>query len=179
MHSGPFGLAGPFPGLLGPRLRARRIQCRCLTGLHDLSFLVEILECRMRGHSLSKGGRGKACSATRLAPKSSALPQGVIERDGLQRVLHSRSYLHPRMTVPQQGAQVPLLGRGHPDRGKARSKISRASRRSCFCFRVSAARIFAGWPTRHSIPNSSSSSKNHRIDPVASMPTTTGPSKAA
>jgi hypothetical protein len=23
------------------------------------------------------------------------------------------------MTVPQQGSQIPLLGRGHPDRGKA------------------------------------------------------------
>lgn len=58
-----------------------------------------------------------------------------------------------------------------------RSRIRRASRRSCFCFRVSAARIFAGSPTRHSIPNLSSSFKNHCIAPVASMPTITGPSK--
>src|ERR1700730_10974205 len=33
---------------------------------------------------------------------------------------------------------------------------------------------FAGWPTWHSIPNSSIRFRNHCIDPVASIPTRTG-----
>jgi hypothetical protein len=43
----------------------------------------------------------------------------VIKRDGLQGVLQSRSHLHPLMSVPQQGSQIPLFHRRHPDRGKA------------------------------------------------------------
>ena len=55
---------------------------------------------------------------------------------------------------------------------------SAASRRSCFCRRVSALRIVAGWPTRHVIRNSSINRRNQPIDPVASIPTTTGARQA-
>jgi hypothetical protein len=47
------------------------------------------------------------------------LPQGVIECDRLQRVLHSGSHPHPLISISQQGSQVALLGRGHPNLRKA------------------------------------------------------------
>jgi hypothetical protein len=37
----------------------------------------------------------------------------------LQGVLDSASHAHPLMTMPQQSAQIALLGRRHPDRWKA------------------------------------------------------------
>ena len=41
---------------------------------------------------------------TAAVHRRSVLPQCVIERDGLQGVLSSRSHLHPLMSVPQQGS---------------------------------------------------------------------------
>jgi hypothetical protein len=52
-----------------------------------------------------------------------ALSQGVIECDRLQRVLQSRSHLHPLVPVPQQGSQVPFFARGHPNLGKAEAEM--------------------------------------------------------
>ena len=81
---------------------------------------------------------------------SSGLRVATAEHDWVHwRSLYLTAYLHPLVTIPQQGSQVPLLGEGIQIAGKRssivnRSRISRASRRSCFCFRVSAARIFAG-----------------------------------
>jgi hypothetical protein len=40
----------------------------------------------------------------------------VVKCHRLQRVLDSGSQAHPLMTVPQQSAQISLLGGGHPDR---------------------------------------------------------------
>jgi hypothetical protein len=62
--------------------------------------------------------------------------------------------LHPALRSPFLGGFLvwPLLDRREfPRRSSitSRSGIKRASRRSCFCFRVSAARILAGWPTRY------------------------------
>jgi hypothetical protein len=69
-----------------------------------------------------------------------------------------------------------LLRRGNPDRRKAisasRCSSNAASRRSCFCLRGSAFRIVAGCRTRYVTPRSSSSCRNHPIEPVASSPTT-------
>jgi hypothetical protein len=69
-----------------------------------------------------------------------------------------------------------LLRRGNPDRRKAisasRCSSNAASRRSCFCLRGSAFRIVAGCRTRCVTPRSSSSCRNHPIEPVASSPTT-------
>jgi hypothetical protein len=48
-----------------------------------------------------------------------ALAQGMIECDRLQGVLQSRSHPHPLVSVPQQGSQVPLFDRGHPNLGNA------------------------------------------------------------
>jgi hypothetical protein len=48
-----------------------------------------------------------------------AVAQGVIEGDRLHSMLQSRSHLYPLVSVAQQGSQIPLLGRWHPDLGKA------------------------------------------------------------
>jgi hypothetical protein len=48
-----------------------------------------------------------------------AFSQGMIKRDRLQRVLQSRSHPYPLVTVSQQGSQVPLFDRGHPNLRKA------------------------------------------------------------
>jgi hypothetical protein len=41
-----------------------------------------------------------------------------LEGDGLQGMLQSRSHLYPLVSVAQQGSQIPLLGRRHPNLGK-------------------------------------------------------------
>src|SRR2546430_3796386 len=48
--------------------------------------------------------QGLQCLLPSCSPQTSPSPQCVIERHGLQCVLYSRSYLHPLMTVPQQGS---------------------------------------------------------------------------
>jgi hypothetical protein len=58
------------------------------------------------------------CLLANSAPQRVAQPQAAIQRHGLQRVLDSGSQAHPLMTVPQQRAQISLLGGGHPDRWK-------------------------------------------------------------
>jgi len=90
-------------------------------------------------------------------------------------VLH-RVVFHPLMTVPQQGWQVPLLGRRHPDRGESDLPSSAGQYQ-----RASAGHVFASVsrrpdlrrmgrldtlsPTRPVVPKTT-------LDPVASMPTT-------
>jgi hypothetical protein len=84
-------------------------------------------------------------------PQPRPAPNALPKRDGLQRVLHTRAEPHPLMAMEQERPQVLLLDRGRQIAGKRFSSSScinkPASRRSCLCFRVSAWRIFAGWPT--------------------------------
>jgi hypothetical protein len=43
----------------------------------------------------------------------------MIKCDRLQRVLQSRSHPYPLVMISQQGSQVPLFDRGHPNLRKA------------------------------------------------------------
>jgi len=113
-----------------------------------------------------------------------------VSRAGFYRYLRGRSRVEEEITIRSAVQDIVLEHRwrygcrscssfeGSQIAGKRFStstfRIKSASRRSCFCFLGSAARISAGWPTRHSIPSSSMRFTNHCIDPVASMPTRTG-----
>ena len=100
----------------------------------------------------------------------------------MQRVLDSRSQAHPLMTVTQQRAQIALLARGHPDRGKAIlcEQCQQQSRIPPIMFLLPCLRLadLLG-DGRRGIrsPSSSIISRNHCIEPVASIPTRIGPRK--
>jgi len=96
-----------------------------LSGL-GLHFCVQLLDSLLQLHvqtqelisSLTGVGwqrQGLQCALPRPTPQRMALAQGVIESDRLQGVLQSRSHPHPPVSVPQQGSQVPLFDRWHPN----------------------------------------------------------------
>jgi len=75
----------------------------------------------------------------------------------LQLGLHLRANPHQLVAMDQQLPQILLFPGRSPDPRKPSSssnfKISAASRRSCFCCRTSAARIFAASPIHTSCPS--------------------------
>jgi len=81
--------------------------------------------------------------------------------------------ISPMMTI-RASSQVPCSARESRSRERDlhRQQVldQRASRPLMFCF-ASGRPDLRRMPTRHSTPNSSSSSKNHCMDPVASMHT--------
>src|SRR5260370_33894313 len=92
-------------------------------------FLVEFidrsLQVRVQDQQRSSSLAGMSsqrqrseCLLANSAPQRVAQPQAAIQRHGLQRVLDSGSQAHPLLAVPQQRAQISLLGGGHPDRWK-------------------------------------------------------------
>jgi hypothetical protein len=69
------------------------------------------------------------CLLANSAPERVAQPQAAIQRHGLRRVLDSGSQAHPLMTVPQQHAQISLLGEGIQIVGKRSSASNFRSKR--------------------------------------------------
>jgi len=140
---------------------------------------------RKQAIALSSGIWGQRQGAESVlaswGPKGAAATQTVTQGQRLQAELHASLDAYELMPVSQENLQVALLAGGHPDRGKAffrQQREDQASRRSFFCLRGSAARIFAGWPTRQSISSSCMSRRNQCIDPVASKPTSAGLGRA-
>jgi hypothetical protein len=83
------------------------------------------------------------------------IASGISNRqsDGPQGILYLRAQAHPVMAVQQQSARSSCSLLGLQIAGKRFStssfRISSASRRSCFCFRGSAARIFINWTSSY------------------------------
>jgi hypothetical protein len=53
------------------------------------------------------------------APQRTASTKALAECDRLQGMLHPCPHPHPLMAVKQERTQIPLLGRGHPNRRKS------------------------------------------------------------
>jgi hypothetical protein len=147
-----------------------------------LQLLIQGLELATPMRGMRRQDQGLERRLPVATPERVAAPQALAERHGLKRVLHARPHPdhddggaeRPQSCSSVDGIQIA------GNRCSVNNVSSRpASRRSCFCRRVSAFRIFAGCPTRHVIPSSSINRKNQPIDPVASMPTSTGAGNAA
>jgi hypothetical protein len=103
----------------------------------------------------------------------------VTQGHGLERLLHARAHPHPLMPVQQQRAKIPLLRRGHPDRGKSilDEQLQKQVRIATIVFLPPRLRLPDGGRMSHAARDRQllQQPENHPIDPVASRPTTTGP----
>ena len=88
-------------------LRDRHQWVKVRTRVQNTLQAIALNHALRHGHALwSPAGQrqGLQCLLPSCSPQTSASPQCVIERHGLQCVLYSRSYLHPLMTVSQKGS---------------------------------------------------------------------------
>jgi hypothetical protein len=76
-----------------------------------IKFLDPLLQLRVQTEQLTSSLTGVGwqrysfqCAPSPRTPECTALSHGVIERDGLQRVLQTGSHPHPLITVAQQGS---------------------------------------------------------------------------